>query len=410
MNTTKYISLIFALLATMLISCGEDRTGEYLEMTQENQWIYSTMKDVYLWGEEIKQPEHSQFFSNTSKFFSSLLNKNDKVSYFTDTIKNESYGILATFMRDPIAEQPSKVYALTLFVEPGSPADIAGVKRGTWISGVDGKELTISNTNILISGNAIKLTTEKIDYNDEEMRYFWEQSDTLNMGNATEITNHNILFDTIYSIRDKKAGYILCNSFNGEDFIEKTENILLKFATEEVTDIVLDLRYNNGGSIANAATFAGALVPTTLHGTPFATLKKSEEIEDTIYNYMSSKANLCDKRICIITGSRTCGVAELFINSLNSSRNMYDVLTFGINTKGDNVIVGTFNSPYGFAINPAIAFMHSASGSILSSEGVVADYPINELEQIEHIQPLGKEQEHLLYSTLHFIATDMIPQ
>ena len=222
MNTTKYISLIFALLATMLISCGEDRTGEYLEMTQENQWIYSTMKDVYLWGEEIKQPEHSQFFSNTSKFFSSLLNKNDKVSYFTDTIKNESYGILATFMRDPIAEQPSKVYALTLFVEPGSPADIAGVKRGTWISGVDGKELTISNTNILISGNAIKLTTEKIDYNDEEMRYFWEQSDTLNMGNATEITNHNILFDTIYSIRDKKAGYILCNSFNGEDFIEKT--------------------------------------------------------------------------------------------------------------------------------------------------------------------------------------------
>ena len=401
---------MIALLAVMVTSCGEDRTGEYLEMTQENQWTYSTMKEVYLWGDEIKQPEYSQFFTTAANFFKSLLNSYDRVSYFTDTIQSNSYGISAVFMRDPIAEQPSKVYALTLFVEPKSPAAIAGIKRGTWISEIDGKALSISGTGLLKSGGAISLTTEQIKYNNEELRYFWSRTDTIAMSEATEVENCNICLDSIYNIRGKKAGYMLCNNFNGSDFIEKADNILLKFAAEGVTDIILDLRYNSGGSIENAAAFAGAFVPTTLHGTPFAILKKNDEIEDTVYNYMPGKTNLCDKRLFIITGSSTSGVAEMFISSVDKARSMYEVMTIGESTKGDNIIVKNIMSPYGFCINPATAFMYTADGKILPTEGLKPDYQLDEMTQITHIYQLGSEQEYILYNTLYLIATGTLPQ
>ena len=404
------MSALIALLAVIVTSCGEDRTAEYMEMTQENQWTYSTMKEVYLWGDNIKQPEYSQFFTTTANFFKALLNNNDRVSYFTDTIQSDSYGISAVFMRDPIAEQPSKVYALTLFVEPKSPAAIAGIKRGTWISGIDGKALSISGTSLLKSGDAISLTTEQIKYNNEELRYFWSHTDTIAMGEATEVESCNICLDSIYNIRGKKAGYMLCNNFNGSDFIEKTDNILLNFATEGVTDIILDLRYNIGGSIENAAAFAGAFVPTNLHGTPFAILKKNDEIEDTAYNYMPGKTNLCDKRLFIITGKATSGVAELFISSVDKARSMYEVMTIGETTKGDNIIVKNIVSPYGFSINPATAFMYTADDKILPADGIKPDYPLDELTQITHIYQLGSEQEYILYNTLYLIATGTLPQ
>ena len=409
MKHMTYKSFAISLLAIILAACGEDRTGEYMEMTQENQWIYSKMKEVYLWGDGIKQPEHSQFFNTTSKFFTSLLNSNDKVSYFTDTVKSGSYGISCTLMRDPIAEQPSKVYALTLFVEPGSPAETAGVKRGTWISAIDGKPLSISSDNILQSGGAVTLTTEKIRYDEERQRYRWFPSDTLTMNAATEVTNCSICLDSIYNIRNRKVGYILCNNFNGPDFIDRSENILSRFSTEEITDLILDFRYNTGGSIDNAAILAGALVPSELHGTTFAILRKNNT-EETVYEYMSGETNLGDKKLYIITGNNTSSVAELFISSIDKSRNMYEVFTIGEQTKGDNIIVKSIQSPYGFTINPATAFIYTSAGTPLPGEGLKADYALNELEQIEHIYPLGSEQEYMLYSTLYLIATGTLPQ
>ena len=86
MKKSTYLSLLIALVVAMFTSCGEDRTHEYYEKTEENQWIYSKMKEVYLWRDQIKEPSRTTFFSNTTKFFNSLIYSGDKVSYFTDTI------------------------------------------------------------------------------------------------------------------------------------------------------------------------------------------------------------------------------------------------------------------------------------------------------------------------------------
>lgn len=406
-NRNIFILCITALF--VLISCGEDRTKEYEELTKENQWIYNTMKDVYLWKDEIKTPERSQFFNAPSKFFTSLLNKNDKASFLTDSLSMDNYGMSVALMRDPIAENPSQVYGLVLFVEPNSPADKAGIERGTWISAVNNNKLTISSDNVLLQGDGAKLTTEYIDFDNEADKHFWVQSDTIEIGASTPYTACNICIDSIYTVRNKNIGYILCNNFDGEDFTVKANNILEKFLVKNVSDVIIDLRYNSGGKIANAAKFASMIVPANLAGTPFCTLKDKEEEIDTIYNFTEEPFNIGDRNIYFIIGEETRGAAELLVSSVKASREMFEVFTIGATSAGVNLMVEDIISPYGFSISPAIAFAYSSNGEILPEKGISPDYSFNELEQKNNIHPLGKEQEYLLYIAFYIIINGTAP-
>ena len=393
-----------------LISCGEDRTNEYLEQTKENQWIYNTMKDVYLWKQNISEPKRSEFFTTQEKFFSSLLNKSDKASFFTLAQPTGDYGMSVALMRDPIAEKPSRVYALVMYVEPNSPAAIAGIERGTWITAVNGKQLTTSSESILKQGEQAKLATEYIEFDNETNQYFWVQSDTIEITASVPYDVCSIGMDSIYSIREKRVGYLLCNNFNGTEFIDNTSSILEEFIAQNTTDIIIDLRYNTGGETSNAAAFASMLVPAELADKPFCTLKDLNEEVDTVYNYTEQPFNIGDRNIFFIIGSDTKGAAELVVSSVNASRDMYEVMVVGQSTSGTNTVVEKFESPYGFSISPVTAVAYSSNGDILSPDGIKPDYTVNELELIKQsIHPLGNSREYLLYNTMYIISNGTLP-
>lgn len=404
----KKAYLLLALLLT-LASCGEDRTHEYLEQTEENQWIYETMKEVYLWKENIKKPGHSQFFTPSSKFFTSLLYSDDKASFFTDTVSSGDYGMTFTLMRDPIAQRPSRVYALVLFAEPNSPAAKAGIGRGTWISEVGNKKLTMSNGNLLLSGAGTDIVTEYIDYDDEAGEYFWEIDDTITIAAAANYGKCDILMDSIYTVRDRNVGYFVINNFGNESFIDKCDMILERFIAENTTDVIVDLRYCSGGSLDNAAALASSLVPASLAESPFAVLENSEGEIDTTYNFTERPFNIGEKRIFFITGQSTTGTAELLVASVNLAHDTYDVMTLGDATAGSNVVVERIESPFGFVINPSTAYACTADGKRLGTEGIKPDYQISELAAIEHVYPLGNEQEQMLYNAMYLIANGTVP-
>lgn len=403
-----HISIILFFVVAILSSCGEDRTHEYYEKTEENQWTYSKMKEVYFWRDKIKEPSRTTFFSTPSKFFSTILNSSDKMSFFTDTISTGSYGMTFALMRDPISVRPSKVYALVLMVEPGSPADIAGVERGTWISSVGGTTLTTSKTSLLQSGGSTKLVTEYIEYDDDTHKEYWVSGDTLQLGAATNYNEQAIYLDTIYTVRSKKIGYLVINNFNGEDFIKNTQAALLRLAANEVSDVVIDLRYNSGGSIINAASLASSFVVPELYGTPFCKIVDADGEIDTTYYYSAQQTSLYEKSLHIVTGERTKGTAELLTAALNKSRPMYDLMTFGSRSAASNLITKRFESPYGFAINPVTNCMALESGENLTATS--PDFQLNELEHIQHIHTLGSEQEYLLYNIFYYITNGYMPE
>lgn len=409
MKNKVLYKLLFGIAAlTSFVSCGEDRTHEYLEITAENQWTYSQMKEKYLWADEMTSPARNEFFGTPAKFYKSLLSRQDNSSFFTDSASSASYGMKFAIMRDPLGEKRNQYYALVLFAEPGSPAALAGIGRGTWLSAIDGKALTSSSGTSLKSGKAVTVVTQAIEYNDDEEHYCWSNADTLSMAQAAPLKNESIYLDSIYSMRSSKAGYIVCNSLDGENTAQQFSNILLTFAAEDVTDIVLDLRYCDSGNIENAAEIASMFVPTSLAGSRFATLVERDSTE-TVFHYTGPSVNLSDKKLYIITGNDTKGIAELFIASVNASRGMHEVVTVGSRTAGANVMTEAFESPYGFTINPAVAHIGTSNGNWLSAEGIVPDYPVNEIEEPENIYPLGSKQEFILRNIEHLIINGSLP-
>ena len=406
---TRRLYTLSLLLATALslLSCGEDRTYEYLEKTAENQWIFSKMSEEYLWADGLKSPERNEFFATPSKFFTSLLAKGDKTSFFSDTTATTSYGMKFALMRDPLGEKMSRYFALVLFVEPGSPAASAGLERGMWISSINGKALTASSGKQLTQGEALNVETQDIEFDDVESKYVWSAGKAFTLQPSTAITDRALLLDTVYNVRSNKVGYILCNNLNGSALADEFQTVALDFLAENVTDIVLDMRYCNGGSIENAAEIAAIFVPASLTETPFATLNGKEE---EVYGYPAPLTNLSDKKLYIIIGNDTRGMAELFIASVNASRGMYEVLTIGERTAGSNLITREFESPFSFSINPAVAVMASSNGAELTAEGITPDYPLDELEEVEHIYPLGNEREYILRNVEYLIINGTMPQ
>ena len=407
MKRTPYLIIVLTFFAALFASCGEDRTHEYYEKTEENQWTYSKMKEVYLWRDQIKEPSRTTFFSTTTKFFNSLIYSGDKVSYFTDSISAGSYGVTFTVMRDPIGVRPSKVYALALMVEPGSPADIAGIKRGTWISSVGGTSFTTTKYSFLQSGGNTNLVTETIEFDDETQKYYWETGDTLQMNASVNYTEQALHLDSIYTVRSKNIGYLILNNFNGDDFTQQTQDALLRFVEGNVDEIVIDLRYCGGGSIANAASLASSFVPSELHGTPFCMLADADNEIDTTYCYSAQQTTLEEKKLYVIIGSQTTGVAELFATALNKSLPMYDLLTIGAKSAGANVMTEKFESPYGFSINPATNQVLLADSTLL--QAMTPDYAVNELEQLVQVHELGSEQEYMLFNIFYLTSNGMLP-
>lgn len=406
---TRRLYTLSLLLATALslLSCGEDRTYEYLEKTAENQWIFSKMREEYLWADGLKSPERNEFFATPSKFFTSLLAKGDKTSFFSDTTATTSYGMKFALMRDPLGEKMSRYFALVLFIEPGSPAASAGLERGMWISSINGKALTASSGKQLTQGEALNVETQDIEFDDVESKYVWSAGKAFTLQPSTAITDRALLLDTVYNVRSNKVGYILCNNLNGSALADEFQTVALDFLAENVTDIVLDMRYCNGGSIENAAEIAAIFVPASLTETPFATLNGKEE---EVYGYPAPLTNLSDKKLYIIIGNDTRGMAELFIASVNASRGMYEVLTIGERTAGSNLMTREFESPFSFSINPAVAIMASSNGAELTAEGITPDYPLDELEEVEHIYPLGNEREYILRNVEYLIINGTMPQ
>lgn len=159
------------------------------------------------------------------------------------------------------------------YVYPGSPAGLAGLRRGYKITAINNNTNisydasgygtgTSTNLNYVINAifqsNNITLTLKKPD----------STSITLSL-NTTSYTVNPILKDTIYNIGNGHIiGYLVFNSFT--DLSNSQAGLtaaISDFAAKGVTDLAIDLRYNGGGSVATAEYFDNLIVPPAKSGT-----------------------------------------------------------------------------------------------------------------------------------------------
>jgi C-terminal processing protease CtpA/Prc len=131
---------------------------------------------------------------------------------------------------------------------------------------------------------------------------------------------------------------------------DEMDAIFSKFKAEGINELVIDLRYNSGGSEASAKNLASLIGTGVDKNKIFLKREYNPQVQEAILddrslgegflvsNYITKSNNignqLASGRVYILTSSRTASASELIINALKP---YMDVFLIGDKTYGKNV-------------------------------------------------------------------------
>jgi C-terminal processing protease CtpA/Prc len=234
--------------------------------------------------------------------------------------------------------------------------------------------------------------------------------------------------DSVYSIQNKKIGYLVYNFFTNDDgdgsmrYDVALNNTFRKFKQQQVTELILDLRYNRGGMMSSAVNLASMIVPGlsstnvftyTDYNDNFKAYFNSEEFkkentENPFVNNFATSINISGsstnnlpvenigqsiKRIFFLTGEYTASASEMVINGLKP---YLPCTLIGDTTIGKNVgsilINDDENLQNQWAIMPIVLKYFNKDRQSDFTKGFVP----NILVQDDCLYPLGDTREALL--------------
>lgn len=385
-----HISIVFCLLMT--ISCGDDRTWQYEEMTQHNHWLFAEMKDKYLWGDSLKEfePAWKDYFNQPSEFLSKLAAKSkqgDSWSYVeVDTLNEDrhkrgnfnhvnSYGMDFVLMNDPTGQTTKQVLRV-LTVYPNSPAERAGLLRNDFICSYNSQKIASNNLSKLQSGSARTLEVRHIAYEEVEGRIDWLDTVTVQLPASEYVEDEAFPISTICLAEGKRVGYLMCTrlveypietgSPRGASpvYRDDLDRIMNGLRQSNIDELVLDLRLCNFGTIEMAQRLASYVVSPECLGTTFAKTIWNERYvaNNQAIPYDTSVGNLGLDRIYILISSYTQGAAEWLIHSLQHSMGEERVIIVGGATKGQNVMTEEVGDNFHVHLFPVVAYVADGAG------------------------------------------------
>ncbi|MBQ8673549.1 MAG: peptidase S41 [Bacteroides sp.] len=405
------LPLLSLLTLTSLFSCGENRWPEYYPYTGRDLWIDSIMREEYLWSEEMPTFNELNYFQAPATFLKKAISTKDKNYSSIDTLSGtllSGYGFDYALYR--VAGNDTAYNALITYVVPDSPASEAGLQRGEWIMQVDDNYITRKKESLLTDGLQHKLQLGKYAKQlsaDGEESYAVQKERTTALPAARPLTETSVPVSTILSTEAGHVGYILCNNFLPEA-IEPLAAFARECRDVSVQHLVLDLRYNDRGSMESVSQVADLLAPAASSGQPFATLqystKQSARNGELLLNTAQPKAgvNLNLPTLYILTGNATAGAAEMLINGLKP---YMEVILIGSNTKGVPYGLESFSTEqFRYTLNLVVCEIFNALGTADYSSGFKPDVSVSSLSDFTRVLPLGNPDEELLHAALSLIT------
>ena len=188
-----------------------------------------------------------------------------------------------------------------------------------------------------------------------------------------------ILVDSVLRISGKKVGYFYYTSFLGSHE-QALKDAFQKFMSQQVEELIVDLRYNGGGFISNVKLIADALAPAKSNNqlmidasynsivNEYFRNKHGETWNKTYFKLSTNNLNL--KRVYFLITGSSASASELLINALTP---YMDVVTVGSKTYGKPVGSIKLSDPKGgheYAMFPITTQYKNASGNGAYFEGL----------------------------------------
>jgi C-terminal processing protease CtpA/Prc len=289
--------------------------------------------------------------SNPMDYFYSILNdypNTDRFSWIdsssTNLINqlngiNTVLGIRVTpFLTDNTGVNVALVIA---YVLKGSPAEKNGLKRGDIILSVDDQKVTSSNYSSVLQNQTLKLGLGTYS---NKVYSSTGKSVTVT---KVELQTNPILQDTVINWAGKKVGYFAYLQFL-TSFDDSLRAVFGRFKNKGVNELVIDLRYNGGGYVANSDLLTNLMakdlasrVNTVMNKRQYndaltKEIKKQYGEAALLTNFKMEANNISTlNRVFFLTSNGTASASELVINNLKGLD--MTVVLIGEHTYGKNV-------------------------------------------------------------------------
>jgi C-terminal processing protease CtpA/Prc len=287
-------------------------------------------KDFYLWYNQIPSTFNPQDYNDPNEVMIALRGFSNEPG-FSSPVDRWSFGVLKTDwnqLSGGIGTGNNIVadgdFGFSVFfnvegdlrvklVEKASPAGIAGIQRGWRITKINGNtDMTTGNSDFIIQNvfysASSTFTFKKPDGTSVDMSL-----------TAALYEQQPVYLDTVFNAGSKTIGYLVLNSFLGDTskIFSDFQRVISNFSSKNVTDIIVDLRYNGGGYVSVQEKLADYLAPTSANGS----LMMKETFNDKHQNYNTSlyfkkTGPLNPNHVLFIVTQTTASASELLINNL----------------------------------------------------------------------------------------------
>lgn len=400
--------------------CAVDRWEAYAGQTRTDRWIDDTMRVWYYWKQDIPHTNDLNYFSPPFEFFASVLSEQDGKdgqpfstidsldAPATRGVPSTDYGYGFQYTTNHVEDNDTALYARLLYVSPDSPAGEAGLERGDWILEMDGEPITENNYSRLNGGEGITLT---VGYYDAAQDTILAYAEPQTLAPARTFYDNPVHYRNVYVSGSKRVGYLVYNHFTGgltessTEYDDDLREAFSYFATEQVNEFVLDLRYNNGGQLSCASLLCAMLAPSSALGQTLAYLEFNESIgeQEMVFDesLIQGGANLNLSRLYVLTSTETASASEMLINCLKP---YMEVVLVGGTTVGKNVASRAFvNEELMLEMRPIVCKLYNADRESEYAEGFTADVSVDENGDMARFLPFGNPDELMLYTALNLI-------
>jgi len=374
--------------------------------------VFESMSEWYFWNEELPAAvDYSKYSTNEELLEAIKFKPLDRFSYLTTQEefnnsfvgKNAGHGFGYAFASD------DKLYISYVFDE--SPAGKDGWKRGWEITHINGKSVADYKTSS--GAYDFKLGGPDPGITNTFTFKLPDGSATTRSNVKAEYQSNSVLEKKIFDLGGKKVGYWAYQSFKATAGLNPTQSTEVKTSMEffqgaGIQELIIDLRYNGGGSVAVAEQIVNNLIQASNSGKLMYVNKYNSLKSNLATNHAFAKiGSISLDKVIFITSRGSASASELVINILDS---YLDVVLIGDNTYGKPV--GSFPlSSYSKVLKnnnvelvPITFAIANADGKADYFDGFPADFYVGDSPQY----PWGDERDLRLAAALNYIQNGNI--
>ncbi len=336
------------------------------DLLKDSVYLYS--KEIYLWDDLL--PSYDQFNPRQYRGASQLetgsnvmkaLKKFQPLDRFSFvTSKSASEGLqsgaeadMGFFVKAASADKVEpidSVHWYVSYVYDKSAAGLAGVQRGWYINKINNSTISYNQASITVLNDVFFGSSNAATF-----EFVKPDGSTVSSNlNKSDFVKNSVLHKSVIETSGKKVGYLVFNQFLGEPSRVELRNAFSSFKSSGVNELVLDLRYNPGGSTQTQDELANLVAPASannqvmykyifnkkLQAGTFPLLQKKNGYSNSSFSEnnntqkFSSTGGLGLTRVFIIVSKSSASASELLINNLKP---YMDVKLIGDTTYGKPV-------------------------------------------------------------------------